>query len=230
MESAKKRPTEKTSISKLRVFIVDDHAVVRHGFTQRINIEDDMQVCGTADSVQAALDQIDRLQPDVALVDISLGKRDGLELIKDLKSRGDQAHIVVVSGHDESVYAERCLRAGAQGYLHKAEAIDKVVDAIRTAAAGDYYLSDAATKKALQRAAKGDAALAGSPIDSFSDRELQVYELLGQGLTVREIGEKLFLSPKTIETYRGHLKRKLSIETSSELTRHAMRWATENAS
>lgn len=230
METARKKTFPQTDTAKATVFIVDDHAVVQHGFTQRINIEDDLQVCGTASTSEEAMDQIARLKPQVALIDLSLGRGDGLDLIKQLKSRGDQIRVLVISGHDEGVYAERSIRAGAHGYLHKAQAIDEVVDAIRTVLAGNLYLSDDATHRTLKRVlASPGTPVNASPVDGLSDRELQVYEMLGQGLSIKEIGERLFLSPKTIETYRGHLKRKLNLESSSELMRHAIQWSMEHA-
>ncbi|MEX2215933.1 MAG: response regulator transcription factor [Phycisphaeraceae bacterium] len=213
------------------MLIVDDHPVVRHGFAQRLNVETDIEVCGDAGAAHEALRQADALQPNVIMVDISLEEGSGLDLIKDLKSRGDDVRILVVSSHDEDVYAERCLRAGAHGYLHKGQAIDRIVEAVRQVARGGYYLSSDVASRALKLALVGNAAPApsSSPVDLLSDRELQVFELLGQGMTVNGIADKLFLSPKTIETYRAHLKLKLNLANSSALLRHAMQWVLERA-
>ncbi len=228
MNTARKK-TNKQPPAKARVLIVDDHPVVRHGFAQRINLESDLEVCGEVAAAHEAFRLIGSLKPDVALVDISLDDGNGLDLIKDVKSRGDDVKILVVSGHDELTYAERCVRAGAHGYLHKSEAIDKIVDAIRRVMTDGCYLSDAITARTLKRVLSGKAEPTGAPIDLLSDRELQVYELIGQGLTVNQIAEKLFLSPKTIETHRAHLKQKLNLKNSNELTRHAIQYVLEHA-
>jgi DNA-binding NarL/FixJ family response regulator len=223
-----RRQTDPVPNRRFRVLIVDDHPVVRHGYGQRIALEPDMQVCGEASTAHEALEQIESLRPDIALIDLSLANGDGLDLIKDIKARGEHVRLLVISAHDESVYAERCIRAGAHGYLQKNEAIDKIVAGIRRVMAGDYFLSDAASAQALRKALSANPdEQAASPVESFSDRELQVYELIGQGLTVPQIAEKLFLSPKTIETYRAHLKGKLNLKTSNELTRHAIQWVLE---
>ncbi len=230
MKTAKKRePSDQEQTTQIRVFIVDDHAVVRHGLTQRLDLESDMEVCGEASTAHEALKEMNTTVPDVVLVDLSLDDGNGLDLIKDIKSRGDQTRVLVVSGHDESAYAERCVRAGAHGYLHKKEAVDEIVDAIRTVAADNVYLSDATAARTLRRVLSGKVDPDASPLDTLSDRELQVYELIGQGLTVNEIADKLFLSPKTIETYRAHLKEKLNLKNSNELARSAMQWVLENA-
>lgn len=225
MPKATKKPNDKPA-KTIRVLLVDDHPVVRRGYAQRISIEPDMESCGEAATAHEAFQMAETLGPDVMLIDISLGEGNGLDLIKDLKSRGDRAKMLVVSGLEEEVYAERCVKAGAHGYLNKADAVDCVVDAIRQIARGGYYLSESMTNLALQWALSGEKKT-DSPLGKLSDRELQVYELIGQGLTVNEIADKLFLSPKTIETYRAHLKEKLKLKNSAELTRHAIRWALQ---
>ncbi len=227
MPAAKQR-TRDSKPRKMRVFIVDDHPIVRHGFIQRLGLEPDMEVCGQAAKAQEALTGIGELKPDVALIDLSLEEGNGVDLIKELKTRGDKVKIIVVSSFDESAYAERSIRAGAHGYLNKKEAVDKIVDAIQRVAAGGYFLSEAMTAKALGRALSGKSDPGGSPLDTFSDREMQVYELLGSGLTVNQIAEKLFLSPKTIETYRENLKKKLDLKSSGDLLRHAIQWNLEH--
>ena len=224
-----KKKTHKPPPHKKRVLILDDHPVVRHGIAQRIHLESDLEICAETATAQEAFRLIEQLQPDVALVDISLAEGNGLDLIKNLNSRGDAVKILVVSGHDETMYAERCIRAGADGYLQKSEVIDKIVDAIRRVAADECYLSDAMTARTLKRILSDKTQPSGSPIASLSDREFQVYCLIGRGLTVNEIAENLFLSHKTIETYRAHLKDKLHLKNSNELTRHAIHWVLEHA-
>lgn len=227
MDTARK--ATKQVPEKTRVFILDDHPVVRHGFTQRINLETDMEFCGEAATAHDALRLVEELKPHVIMVDISLDEGDGLDVIRNLTARSDDIKILVVSSHDESIYAERCIRAGAHGYLQKSEAIDKVVEAIRHVLTDECYLSDAITSRALKWIIAGSAGPGGDGLESLSDRELQVYQLIGQGKTVNQIAEKLFLSPKTIETYRAHLKVKLQLKNSNELTHHAIRWVMEHA-
>lgn len=212
---------------RIRVAIVDDHPVVRYGLRQRLSLEADMEVCGDASSAAEAHALIAAQHPDVALVDLSLGDGDGLDLIKDLYGRANAVKVLVVSGHDESTYVERCLRAGAHGYLHKNEAIDCLVDAIRTVSAGRPYVSDGLASTLLRKMVGGSPVESTSPTDDLSDRQLQVFEWIGRGLTIPQIGEKLFLSPKTIQTYREQLKRKFNVNTSAQLARLAHQWVLE---
>lgn len=209
------------------MIVVDDHSVVRYGFAARINIEQDMEVCGEAATAHEALAEIDRLQPDVVLIDLSLADGDGLDLIKDLRTRGDRIRMLVISSHDECVYAERALRAGAHGYVQKAEAVDKIVDGIRHVMANEFALNHEIAATVLKQAFALSSISAGTSIHELSDRELQVYALIGQGLTIPQIALKLFLSPKTIETYRQHLKRKLKLSNSVQLTRQAIEWTIQ---
>jgi len=215
--------------NKARVLIVDDHPVVRLGIRQRLALEPDLEVCGEVATAAEGLGAVEALHPDVALVDLALDDRNGLELIKDIVFRGIKTAILVVSSHDESVYAERCVRAGARGYLNKSQAMDSVVEAIRCVASGRLYLSEAISSRLQRRDRSGRAEPVDSPLDRLSDRELQVYEMLGRGHTVTQIAEKLFLSPKTIETYRAHLKEKLNLRNSNELTHHAIQWVLQRA-
>lgn len=226
---AARKQISKPPPSKKRVLIVDDHPVVRHGFAQRINMEDDLEVCAQVATAHEAFALIDSLQPDIALVDISLDDGNGLDLIKDVRSRGDKVKILVVSSQDESVHAERCIRAGAQGYLQKNMAIDEIVHAIRRVLDDKYYLSERINNQVLNRLLSGSNSNDDDGVGALSDRELQVYQLIGQGMTVNQIADKLFLSPKTVETYRGHLKRKLKLGSSHELSHQAVRWVLENA-
>lgn len=210
-----------------RILIVDDHPVVRRGLAQLIADEPDMEVFGEAATGAEALKCLDDLQPDVVIVDISLKDSHGIELIKQIKARDDQVKMLVWSMHDESLYAERALRAGAMGYLNKEEPIDRVIEAIRQVLRGHVHLSSKMVEKLLHRAVSGSEPHERSNIETLSDRELEVFELIGQGLTTREIAKKLHLSIKTIETYRENVKAKLDLKTGGELTRHAVQWALE---
>jgi DNA-binding NarL/FixJ family response regulator len=210
-----------------RILIVDDHPVVRRGLAQLIADEPDMEVFGEAATGAEALKCLDDLQPDVVIVDISLKDSHGIELIKQIKARDDQVKMLVWSMHDESLYAERALRAGAMGYLNKEEPIDRVIEAIRQVLRGHVHLSSKMVEKLLHRAVSGSEPHERSNIETLSDRELEVFELIGQGLTTREIAKKLHLSIKTIETYRENVKSKLDLKTGGELTRHAVQWALE---
>jgi DNA-binding NarL/FixJ family response regulator len=211
-----------------RILIVDDHPIVRRGLAQLIGDEPDLEVCGEAGDVPEALRLVNETQPDLVLIDISLRDGNGIELIKQLKSRDEGLRMLVSSMHDESLFAERCLRAGAKGYISKEEAAEKVVGAIRTVLQGKIYLSAYLADNLLHRMIGGEDSLEHSPIDSLSDRELEVFGLIGQGLTTRKIAEKLHLSPKTVETYRENIKSKLNLKNAAELNRHAVQWALEN--
>lgn len=209
--------------TKTRILLVDDHSVLRHGMTAMINEEPDLTVCGEADGVRSALSVIADVKPDVALVDLSIRDGDGLELIKEIRNRFPDVRVLVLSMHEESVYAERALRAGARGYIMKAEAAKAVMTAIRRILAGEVYLSDAMMAR-LGRGATGRAS--GAPrrpgLDRLSDRELQVLRCIGRGLSAREIGEELFISVKTVEAHREHIKHKLELVSSGELLRYAI--------
>jgi DNA-binding NarL/FixJ family response regulator len=214
--SASGRPT--------RIFIVDDHALVRHGLRELIAHESDLEVCGDAEGADTALQQIAATMPDLLIVDISLKSGSGLELIKRVKSHHPDIKVLVSTMHDESLFAERALHAGASGYVNKHESTDKVIEAIRRVLAGHVYLSSTMTDELLQRVAGVPAASSSSSIDTLSDRELEVFALIGKGLGTRTIAERLHLSVKTIETYREHIKQKLSLKTSAELARRAAYW------
>jgi DNA-binding NarL/FixJ family response regulator len=211
--------------ARRRVFLVDDHAVVRNGLAELLNHAPDLTICGEAASAEEALEKVEGLNPDVAIVDLTLGDMSGLELIKNLKALRPQLPILVLSMHDESFYAERCLRAGARGYIMKKEAIEAVEHAIRQVLEGKVYLSQKMSDQFLLAVARGDAAKIGSPVSQLSDRELQVFECIGQGLGASEIARKLHLSVKTIATYQAKLKEKLNLKHASELFQHALHWA-----
>jgi len=211
-----------------RILIIDDHPIVRRGLAGLINEADDLTVCGEADSLALGLSQIRALKPSLALVDLSLGDGHGLELIKQVRSEGITTRLLVVSMMDESLYADRVLRAGAEGYLRKEEATENIVTAIREVLVGKVYLSATATARVLNQVATKDG-VEKTPIETLSDRELEVFELLGNGLSSREIAERLELSVKTVETYREKIKAKLSLKNGTELTRHAIHFVIEKA-
>lgn len=217
----------KAAPPKLRVVVIDDHPVVRVGLKQRLSIESDIDVCGEADSMVDAYQLLAQTRPDVTLLDIALKDGSGLDLIKEVRSRGDTTRILIVSTYPEMAYAERCIQAGAQGYLQKDAAVDELVKAIHVVAKGDLYLSEQMTHRALKHALTGDSST--NTLYALSDRELQVYEMIGNGMTVGAIAERLFLSPKTIETYRAHLKTKLKLRSSAELARHAYKWSMDRS-
>ncbi|RPI63221.1 MAG: DNA-binding response regulator [Planctomycetaceae bacterium] len=208
----------------IKVFIVDDHPIIRQGLAQLIRQEPDMVYCGDAEDASDALKAIEQCQPDIALVDISLKTSNGIELIKDLRIRQPNLAILVLSMHDESFYAERVLRAGARGYVMKEEATERVVQAIRQILAGKIYLSEKMSASMLSKLVEGRSAATSFPIDRLSDRELEVFELIGRGLGTRQIASKLHLSVKTIESHRANLKVKLQISSATELLRHAINW------
>ncbi|MDD2706489.1 MAG: response regulator transcription factor [Verrucomicrobiae bacterium] len=219
------RASKQTAAStKRRVLLVDDHPIVRHGIGQLINQESDLMVCGEAEDTQQAMSAIQNLRPDIVIVDISLKRGSGIDLVKNVRDNYENLPTLVVSMHDESLYAERVLRAGARGYLTKQEAIEKVLTAIRRVLKGEIYLSDRMTGKMLFKITNGRAHLADSPIEHLSDRELEVFRLIGSGRGTRQIAGELHLSIKTVETYREHIKDKLHLKDASELVQHAVQW------
>ncbi|MCX5670203.1 MAG: response regulator transcription factor [Planctomycetota bacterium] len=210
--------------AKAKVLVVDDHPVVRQGMAQLISHEPDLTVCGEAGSVPEALQAIAACHPDVAVVDLSLKGASGLELLKDIKVRYPRLPVLVLSMADENVFAERALRAGARGYMMKEEAAEKVLEAIRCVMAGRIYLSDAMASRLLHQFVDGKSEAGASPVDGLSDRELEVFQLIGRGLGTGEIARQLHLSPKTIETYRAHIKNKMNLESATELLQHAIQY------
>ena len=210
---------------KRTVLIVDDHPIVRQGLAQLINQENDLLVCGQAEDAHEAILAIREFDPDLVIVDISLRDTSGVELIKDLKVQHPDLPVLTLSMHDEAVYGERALRAGARGYIMKQEATEKVVTAIRRVLAGEVYVSDGMAAKMVSKLVGGGTSKkTGSPIESLSDRELEVFRMIGEGYNTREMAEKLHLSVKTIETYRAHIKDKLALQDASELLRSAIQW------
>ncbi len=215
---------KKAKQSRKKVLIVEDHPIMRSGLAQLIGHEPDLMVCGEAEDAHEALAAIEKLEPDIAVVDISLKNSSGIDLIKDIKIRWPKLAVLVLSMHEESFYAERALRAGAMGYVAKAEVSTKVVDGIRQVLSGGVYVSEKITSKMLRKLVGGSKDLDVSPIDRLSDREFEVFELIGQGLQTRQIADKLHLSVKTIDAHRDHIKRKLKLDSATELLKYAVQW------
>lgn len=210
--------------NKTRVLVVDDHAIVRFGISQIINQQNDMMVCGEEDNASRALDSIAALKPDLVIADISLKDSSGLELVRNIKAQYPRLPVLVVSAHDETIYAEIAFRAGALGYMMKEEALEKVSVAIRRVLSGAVYVSDALAARMLQQQVQGKTTINESPVKSLSDREMDVFRLIGQWKKTREIAEELHLSVKTIEYYREQIKRKLNLKDAAELTQYATAW------
>jgi DNA-binding NarL/FixJ family response regulator len=212
-------------VGKKKVLVIDDHPIVRERLAELINQQADLVVCGEAEDSHQARKAVAELQPDIAIVDITLKDTYGIELIKEFKDRYPKLPMLVLSMHDEALYGERALRAGARGYLTKQEATKKVVDAIRKVLAGEIYTSEKMAATILQKVAGRTTAAGGSPTDVLTDRELEVFQLLGQGKTVKEIAESLFVSAKTVEAHREHIKQKMNFKSSAELLRYAIQFA-----
>ncbi len=211
--------------AKHRIVIVDDHPIVRQGLAQLIDQEDDLHICGQAEDAHEAMQAIRELNPDLVIVDISLRTTSGIDLIKDIKTQFPALPVLTLSMHDEALYAERALRAGARGYIMKQEAPEEVVAAIRRVLAGTTYVSQGMAAKMVNKIVAGPGEEGASPVDRLSDRELEVFRLIGEGYGTREMAEKLYLSVKTIETYRAHIKEKLNLQDANQLLRAAIRWA-----
>jgi DNA-binding NarL/FixJ family response regulator len=201
------------------VFIVDDHPIVRQGLALLINREPDLSVCGDAEEAGSALRRIEELKPDLIVVDISLNGPDGRDLLKNIRALDPNLPVLILSMLDESIYAERSLRAGASGYIMKQEATERVLIAIRRILDGEVYVSD----RMLHRFVGGPVKL-GSPIADLTDRELEVLRLIGEGHGTRQIAEDLHISVKTVESYQAHIKEKLSLKNARELVQHAIQW------
>jgi DNA-binding NarL/FixJ family response regulator len=207
--------------AKRKVLVVDDHPIVREGMALLINREPDLTVCAAAEESNAALEAIESLRPDLAIVDISLPGRDGLELLKMIRAKDPQMPVLILSMHGETTYAERALRAGANGYIMKQEATDKVLVAIRRILNREIYVSEEIGNRMLRHLV-GVHDNGRSPMDGLSDRELEVFRRMGEGQSTRQIAEELHLSVKTIETHQARLKEKLSLRTSRELVQYAI--------
>jgi len=220
-----------TAQGKRRVLLVDDHPIVRHGLGLLIDQEEDLMVCGETSSAVETLDNFEMMEPDIAVVDISLQGTSGLELTKALKEIQPSLPILVLSMHDESLYAERALRSGARGYVMKQESAETVLAAIRKVLSGGVYLSERLSSQILREFVDGtEAQVEKFGIETLSDRELEVFELIGRGHSTRDVANRLGLSVKTIETHRAHVKQKLKIDTATEFVHRAFHWVETGGS
>ena len=215
---------KKIAPAKKKVLVVDDHPMMRQGLTQLINFEPDLIVCGEAENAHQALAAVGTLKPDLVLADITMPGKNGLEFIKDVHAMYPGTAVLAVSMHDESIYAERVLRAGGRGYIMKQEGGKKLMHAIRQVLNGEIYVSEKMAAKILEIFSGRRATSSQSPVEQLTDREFEVFQLIGQGRGTREIAGHLHLSVKTIEVHRLHIKTKLKILTAPELIRSAVRW------
>lgn len=209
---------------KRRIFIVDDHPIVRQGLALLINREPDLTVCGDAEEASAALHRIEDLKPDLVVLDISLNGPDGLDLLKHIRARDTNLPVLILSMMDESLYAERGLRAGANGYIMKQQATEQVLVAIRRILGGEIYVSERMANKMLHVFVGGSPVEHSSPVADLTDRELEVFRLIGEGNGTRQIADALHLSIKTVESYQAHIKEKLLLKNGRELVQRAIQW------
>jgi DNA-binding NarL/FixJ family response regulator len=219
----KKKAKIEPKLRKRRVLIIDDHAMVREGVAQIIEHAEDLSVCCSASTANEGLEKVRKLKPDLVLVDITLPGKNGVEFIKDARAFRPDLLILAMSMHDESLYAERVLRAGGRGYIRKQEGGDKLIEAMRRVLRGEIAVSDRVASRVLETFS-GRKTMA-TPLEGLSDRELEVFQLIGQGRTMKEIGATLHLSPKTIEVHRAHIRQKLRIKSAAELVAYAARWS-----
>ena len=213
------------AVKKSRILVVDDHPIVRQGLALLINQEADLVVCGEAEEATGAMHVLASSRPDILIVDISLNGPDGIDLLKNIRSVDPTLPVLILSMHDESIYAERALRAGANGYIMKQEATEKVLVALRRILGGEIYVSDRIANKMLKHYITGSGTLRNSSIADLSDRELEVFRLIGEGHGTRQIAEELHISIKTVESYQAHIKEKLSLRSARELMQHAIQWS-----
>lgn len=213
-----------------RILIVDDHPVMREGLEGLLAQQSDMQVCGQADTIAKALQEIERAKPDTIVLDLTLGAEDGVDLITRLKKTNPEIRILVLSMHDELLYAERLLSMGVQGYIMKQEASTEFLKALRKVAAGDVYVSQAVNARLLEQISRSRPRGTSSGLDTLTAREKEVLSLTGQGRTTREISQALSMSEKTVDSHRRNIRDKLGLHTSSELLRYAFRWVGEGES
>ena len=223
---SKKSPAQK----KKRILVVDDHPMMRQGLAQLISAEPDLAICGEAENAEYALTSLSVLKPDLVLVDISLPGKNGLELIKDFQAIQPGQAVLVISMHDESLYAERVLRAGGRGYIMKQEGGKKLMQAIRQVLDGKIYVSEKISADILEIFSGRRPGIESSPVEKLTDREFEVFQLVGQGKGTREVSEKLHLSVKTVEVHRANIKTKLQLKSASELMRFAVQWSESQSS
>jgi len=217
-------PRKKTAQAQTRILIVDDHPMMREGLAQLIGQQPDMAVCGEAGEAGDALEKVRLLKPSLVLADITLPGRNGLELIKDIQALEAGVLVLVISMHDESFYAERVLRAGGRGYVMKQEGGKKILEAIRQVAAGQIFVSDKTSARILEIFSGRQPAEGRAAVENLTDREFEVFQLIGQGMGTKELAGQLHLSPKTIQVHRANIKVKLRVRSMAELIRHAVRW------
>lgn len=215
--------------AKTRIFIVDDHPLLRRGLAELINREPDMMFCGEAEDSPSAMKAIAQLKPDLVIVDISLKGYNGIELIKNIKAFDQKIQVLVLSMHDESVYAMRVLKAGAKAYVMKQEVVDKVMEAVRRIRAGKVFVSERVASRMLDQVVVGGDPAPDSPVDLLSDRELEIVNMIGSGLPTREIAAKLHISIKTVESHRARIKEKLNLQNAIQLVQFCVRWVEEGA-
>lgn len=220
---------QQTNPGTIRVYLVDDHPPIREAIRERIEALMDMVVCGETATSEEAFRQIERLRPDVAVVDLSLSDAHGLTLVENVKAQFSEVQVVVYSMYDEVIYAERAIKAGASGYVMKSSPTSEIVDAIRRAHDGEVYLSRKMSSRILSRVARGNAAEASFPIAELTDRELAVFQMLGEGYGIDEIEDRLNIARKTVETYRRRAKEKLGVDSVSKLLQYALQWTSANA-
>ncbi|MEQ1853199.1 MAG: response regulator transcription factor [Chthoniobacteraceae bacterium] len=221
-----RKPTAKppAPARRHRIFLVDDHPIVLSGFKLLLDAQPDLEVCGTAGSAEEALQRAPGSDADLIITDLTLPGRDGLELIRDILAVKPGQAVLVVSMHDELLYAERALRSGARGFLMKEAGSEKMLAAIRHVLAGNVYVSERMSARILDTMSGNRARPGGSPVQKLSDREFEVFRMLGEGLTTKQIAERLHLSAKTVAVHRGHIKEKLGVKSATELMHHAVRW------
>jgi DNA-binding NarL/FixJ family response regulator len=210
-----------------KVLLVDDHPIVRQGLKQMIDREPDLKVCGEAEEARSALHAVATLKPDIVVMDISLSGPSGIEILRSVRQTDAKLRVLVLSMHDETVYAERALRAGANGYIMKQEATEKVLVALRRILGGEVYVSDRVANKMLKQFVGGAPASLRTPVDDLTDRELEVFRLIGEGHGTRQISDELHLSVKTVETYQAHIKEKMGLRNARELVQYAIQWAID---
>jgi DNA-binding NarL/FixJ family response regulator len=221
MTAKKQSPAQNT---KKKVLLVDDHPIMRQGLAQVINQQADLIICGEASDATEAMQRIASSKPDLAVLDISLEGKSGLELIKDVQALHPELAVLVMSMHDEALYAERALRAGARGYVMKKAGGEAVLQAIRQVLSGKVYVSEKMSAQILDRFSGARSVKGKAPIETLTDREFEVFELIGEGCITREIAERLHISPKTVDVYRQNLKEKLKLPSGTSLIQHAVRW------
>ena len=214
---------------KTRIFIVDDHPLLRRGLAELINREPDMIFCGEAEDSPSALKLISQIKPDLVIVDIALKGYNGIELIKNIKAFDAKIQILVLSMHDESIYAMRVLKAGAKAYVMKQEVVDKVMEAVRRIRSGKVFVSERVASRMLDQVVVGGDPAPDSPVDLLSDRELEIVSMIGSGLPTREIAAKLHISIKTVESHRARIKEKLNLQNAIQLVQFCVRWVEEGA-